>query len=245
MNHKQRTVGAVAAALFSCAMLAGCQNDSSASMSTTGSTAAAPETGMAGAGPMNDKERMRQQEWLDATQHLIMDRADGTLGVRALTIGDADPAQFESFMNDAQSLMESNRWVPAVGAYAEAARHAPSSAEPWIGMAIAFHPQAKYDLMDRALASALDRDATRVDARMMRADLHWTRGEQGEAIDAAQAVLLTHPSSVDAHGRLARWYFYTGAYESAWEHVHATESLGGSVPGQLRRLLSDRMPEPS
>lgn len=194
------------------------------------------------AGPMNQKERMRAEQWERATRGLSFDLDGGFVEVERIATG--DPAIVARHLARGDELLASNRPIEAVEAYGLAARHDPSRADAFVGLGVALQRKGKLDLAIASLRTAVDLDAESNAARYELAMALWASGKRQEAIDEMNALLAVNEDHAEAHGRLAIWSYYTGNPDDAWRHLHRADALGQDLPAQFVRLLEGKMPDP-
>ena len=71
-----------------------------------------------------------------------------------------------------------------------------------------------------------------------------TQGKIEEAIAAYQKAIAASPKRSGLHRNLALAYFQIGNYTNAWDEVHATRQLNGTIPDKFLHALGDKMSEP-
>ena len=222
----------IAAAVLALALLGGCR--------TTATGAALSDPGTTS--PMNDRQRMRAEEWARATEGLKFAGAGELVEVRRFPSADALAA--DTHLAQGAELMELNRVMDAMEQYTLAARTDPRRADAYVGLGVALEIKGKLDHAIASFRTAIDRDEQHVDARYRLAVALWAAAEQAQALDEMNTVVALDDEYDAAHERLAVWNYYTEDYAVAWLHLHRAQSLGGELPAQLAPLLQAKISDP-
>jgi tetratricopeptide (TPR) repeat protein len=194
------------------------------------------------AGPMNERDRMRAEEWVRATRGLDFEGAGGLVEVLRIHGGTPETARAE--LDQAEAAFAANRIMEAMEHYGLAARHDPGLAAAYLGLGTTLLRRGDLERAERSFRTAIDHEPANVGARYELAMTLWAAGRQHEAIDGMRDALAFEETFGPAHERLAVWSYYTGDYEAAWRHVDRSEELGLEIPPQLLALLRQRMPDP-
>ena len=232
MEGRKRLI-ATAAPILALALLGGCRT------AATGVALSDPAT----AGPMNDRQRMRAEEWARATEGLQFAGADELVEVRRFPSVDARAA--DTHLAQGAELLELNRVMDAMEQYTLAARTDPGRADAYVGLGVALEIKGKLDHAIASFRTAIDRDEQHLDARYQLAVALWAAAEQTQALEEMNAVVALDNEYAEAHERLAVWNYYTEDYAVAWRHLHRAQSLGGELPAQLAPLLQAKMSDPA
>jgi len=191
---------------------------------------------------MNDRQRMRAEEWARATEGLKFAGAGELVEVRRILSATASAA--DTHLARGGELMELNRVMDAMEQYTLAARNDPERAEAYVGLGAALSIKGKLEHAIAAFRTAIDRDGQHLDARYQLAMALWAAAEQAQALDEMNSVVALDEEHAEAHVRLAVWSYYTEDYSVAWRHSHRAQSLGGELPAQLTPLLQAKMSDP-
>ena len=191
--------------------------------------------GAAPAGPQDERAAARAAEMARALEGVRF--VDGLVEVEPT--GRNDPLLAETLIDHGAALLQINRPVAALAAYAEAARHHPDSAPAFAGVGEALIRKGRIDDASAAFRTALLRDESRDDVRYLLA-VNETRARRFDvAISTMEDLLARDPQRGDAHERLSIWTYYTGDLAASRAHATAAAELGHPVPPQfLRRLDS-------
>ena len=228
-SHIPLTVAFIA---FGALALTACQHSAST---------AAP-AGTSSTSPANPKQRLLTEQWNRATLGLHFETTSGLVEVERVAGGTPETAAEQ--LASANELLAANRIMEAMEHYGLAARHDPDLADAYVGIGLLLTRKGKHEQAIVSFRTALDRDASHLDARYRLAMALWSASRQYEAIDEMNRLLAEDDSHARAHERLAVWHYFTGDFASAWYHLHRAEDLGQQVPGQLAALLSQRMVDP-
>jgi tetratricopeptide (TPR) repeat protein len=197
-------------------------------------------------GPVHPIENYKQERLAQAMRGLRYDSGrveiDAAEAAKVVTGHDAGAAAAKNA--EGNDFLNSGLVVESIGAHTSAVLLDPDNAEYYSDLGVAL---TRKGLMDEALAayrSSLDRNPANVETHVRLAKALQSWKQPVEAIQVWQHVLTLNPDSADVHSRLARLMYFEGRYAEAWEHVHAAEALGGSVPPQFRPMLAQHMPEP-
>lgn len=145
---------------------------------------------------------------------------------------------------DGEDLLSRNRVFEAIRAYRVAIQTAPELALPYHGLGIALHGRGKTDMAIASFATAKRQDPNLLEARFELAMALQMNLLLDEAIAEMTELVTLDAENALAHERLAIWHRYAGNYAKAWEHVHAAQDLGHTMPGQFIALLEQDMPDP-
>lgn len=194
------------------------------------------------AGPMNEKERMKAEQWARATQGLDFETTDGLVEVEPAFPGNR--ANAVRYLAQGDELIAANRVMAALEQYGLAARNDPDMADAYVGMGVVLKGKGRLSHAIAAFRTAIDRDDAHVEARYQLAMALWGAAEKDEAIAEMGEILEADGGHAKAHERLAVWNYYVGDHALAWEHLRRAEALGQAVPPQLITLLEEQMPDP-
>lgn len=230
---RARSAAAVMVAVGAAALagLSGCAPEATV---LTGHGAAVADAGGSGStSPESSRARSRRLAWEAAVEGIAI--SDGTLGV---TISlPADAAALDADRSEADEAMRRNRRTDAVAASVRVIRRDPSHAPDWERLATAFRHTGRLELASAANRTARSLDPGRrasgyaiaVDAARV--------GDFDRAIDLISTHLEEHPGDTAATSRLATWAWFAGDADAAWTAILRTETLGGTVPPQLRSMV--------
>jgi len=231
-SHTSHTPLTIAFLLFVTLVPTACQR----SASTTAPVASSATS------PANAKDRLLTEQWNKAVRGLEFETTSGLVEVERVAGGTPETAA--EHLAAADDLLAGNQIVEAMERYGLAARHDPDLADAYVGMGLLLTRKGKHEKAIVSFRTALDRDASHLDARYRLAMALWSASRQYDAIDEMNRLLTEDDSHARAHERLAVWHYFTGDFASAWHHLHRAEDLGQQVPGQLAVLLSQRMVDP-
>lgn len=153
--------------------------------------------------------------------------------------------ELADLLAQADAMMQVNRYVTAIKLCTAAVLVYPGAAESYETLGRALLAKRKTPQAAAAFRSALRLDPARFETRYVLGLALWMEGDLQAAEAEWQRLLQTAPDYGPAHQRLALGSYYAGNYATAWRHVHAGESSGAGVPVHFRRLLQDKMPEPT
>jgi tetratricopeptide (TPR) repeat protein len=176
-----------------------------------------------------------------------IDSADrrGELGdeLRWAQAADASPQDLSAqFLAIAAQPDGDARWQ----GYRQLSQERPESALPYLGMARVYLGWRTWDQAERAIASALARDARCWPAVRLRAELLEARGKADKAQADYQEVLKQDPKNPEAHFGLARLARARGDKDEAHAQASAALAEAQSVPGAWALLgqLAEEVGEP-
>lgn len=187
--------------------------------------------GLTGPSPMSEKARMRHEAWAKATVGLHFNENTNRLEVEPLH--SLDQNAINELRAQGDDHIQNNRYVEAFGSYGRWVRAEPMNSSAYNSMAKALIPQAKSDLQEMILRTALDVDSSSAETWTNLAKVQATQGNHGNAIKSMQQALELNPSYGQGWERLAVWQYYAGDIESASSSADRAKQLGASVPAQL------------
>jgi Flp pilus assembly protein TadD len=136
------------------------------------------------------------------------------------------------------ALLADNHQLEALATFTRAVIMAPDQAEFYAGLGrVLMYQGGLSQQAFAALRTGLDLDPNSIELHYLLADLYNRVHERAAAEGEYQTVLSLDPSNGEAHARLATLAYYDGDTATAWEHYHAAEALGGSLPTVLASLL--------
>jgi tetratricopeptide (TPR) repeat protein len=130
-----------------------------------------------------------------------------------------DPTLFAAWQDLGLAYAKANRWIDAVNAFAEVARHQPNSIEAAYFHALALYNSNKTSEAEAEVRRALRLDAGAVEAHTLLGIILASRGNaNSEAGDALSQAVALNPNSFDAQLYLGRVQYalkdYAGAVKS-------------------------------
>lgn len=145
---------------------------------------------------------------------------------------------------EGDQLLDSNRVFEAIRAYRVAIQTEPSLALPYYGLGMALQGRGQTEYAIASFATAKRQDPTLLEARFALAMALQMNLLLDDAIAEMLGYVELNPENALAHERLAIWYRYAGNLVKAWDHTHAAQALGHTMPGQFVALLQRDMPDP-
>ncbi len=135
-----------------------------------------------------------------------------------------DPTLYAAWQDLGLAYAKANRWRDAVNAFAEVARHQPSSIEAAYLHALALYNSDKTSEAESEVRRALRLDAGAVEAHTLLGIILASRGNaNSEAADALSQAIALNPNSFDAQFYLGRVQYamkdYAGAARSFREAI--------------------------
>lgn len=199
------------------------------------------------AGPMNPIDNYKHERMRNAMRGLRYESGraeiDAAEAAKVVTGRDAAAAAESNALGT--ELFETSMYVEAIEAQTRAVLQDPDVASYYSDLGLALTRKGKMDEAIAAYQSALDRDPES-EATLARLAMGYELANRSAAaVEAWEQVVARVPTDTYAHMRLAVLNYYAGDYALAWEHVHAAEAAGGSVPPQFRPLLAQQMAEPN
>ncbi len=140
-----------------------------------------------------------------------------------------DPTLFAAWQDLGLAYAKANRWIDAVNAFAEVARHQPNSIEAAYFHALALYNSRRPAEAEREVRRALRIDAGAVEAHTLLGIILASRGNaNSEAADALSQAIALNPNSVDAQFYLGRVQYAMKDYAGSVKSLRAAVKLNPS-----------------
>src|SRR5258707_15529261 len=137
-----------------------------------------------------------------------------------------DPTFFAAWQDLGLAYAKANRWIDAVNAFAEVARHQPNSIEAAYFHALALYNSRRPAEAEREVRRALRIDAGAVEAHTLLGIILASRGNaNSEAADALSQAIALNPNSVDAQFYLGRVQYAMKDYAGSVKSLRAAVKL--------------------
>ena len=157
-----------------------------------------------------------------------------------------DAAAAEAAYTEGQVLLAQNELLGAIRAHAKAVMLAPERGALYLGLGQALVTQKGWE--DKAAAAyrtGIEHAPDSVELWYHFGDALWRTGDIEASVAAWHRTAELAPNSSAALERLANVAFLQGRDAQAWDLIQRAEARGGSVPTQMRQMLSARSPEPA
>jgi len=157
-------------------------------------------------------------------------------------LGDGDVPRL---LEEGRAAYAENRALDAIPAFTRVVLLEPTVAGHYVELGTALY---SFKLEKQAIAAfetglALDPNDAELNFRV--ADMADRANDDERAVALYQHAIALDATHGRAWGRLARIHFFEQDDDAAWQAIHRAEELGEAIPVQMRKLLSDRTPEPA
>ncbi len=154
------------------------------------------------------------------------------------------PASAHAAYDEGMELLRGNRRTDAVAVFARGLRQWPDNARLYYGLGRALFAKGKAERSAAAFRTAVNLDADLLDARYHLGIAQQALGRFNDAIETWSGLLRQSPDDAQAHLRLASVHQYLEQNAVARRHLARAESLGATIPSQLRAHIDNLQARP-
>ena len=154
-------------------------------------------------------------------------------------------ADVPRLIEEGRAAFAENRALDAIPAFTRVVLLEPEVADHYVELGAALYLVKLEKQTIAAFETGLEIDPSHAELNFRVADMADRANDDERAVALYERAIALDATHGRAWGRLARIHFFEQSDDAAWQAIHRAEDLGEAIPVQMKKLLSDRTPEPA